>query len=160
MPLSWTWEASIRLVWGLLLWNVNTRPWTRWNNRSIGLHGWDSSMVVGPGIMGFLTHWGLGDFDLMVKIQSSVFFLLIDFFRSCDNAFRWMPWDGNDDNSTLVQAMACCQHVEWCYWICECIFKIINMEGNVEKYCSCVFIYQTRLKTKYAYAWLSYCWSK
>ena len=58
----------------------------------------------------WLTHWSLGDVDVILnimlfKLKSRAEFLSI----SCEIALRWMPQDFTDDKSTLVQVMAWCR---------------------------------------------------
>ena len=57
-----------------------------------------------------LTHWPLGDLNM---IWTNVIFnlaLLIGIFKSSyDNVLTWMPQDLTDDKSTLVQVMAWCR---------------------------------------------------
>ena len=55
-----------------------------------------------------LTHWHLGHLDTILKIQFSIFVLLIGILRS-NHALRWMPRDPTDDKSTLVQVMPWCR---------------------------------------------------
>ena len=56
-----------------------------------------------------LSHWPLGNLDMILKKFIFGVILLIDIFTiSSDNALRWMPRDLADDKSTLVQIMAWC----------------------------------------------------
>ena len=56
-----------------------------------------------------LTHWFLGDLDV---IQNEIFNIVLLIFMSWfpyDNALRRMTQDSTDDKSTLVQVMAWCR---------------------------------------------------
>ena len=57
-----------------------------------------------------LTHWPLGDLNVILKMQSSILVYFIGIFKSSyDNVLKWMPQDLTDDKSTLVQVMAWCR---------------------------------------------------
>ena len=57
-----------------------------------------------------LTHWPLGDLNVILKNVIFNLALLIGIFKSSyDNVLRWMPQDLTDDKSTLVQVMAWCR---------------------------------------------------
>ena len=53
-----------------------------------------------------LTHWPLGDLNMILKNVIFNLALLIGILKSYDNVLRWMPQDLTNDKSTLVQAMA------------------------------------------------------
>ena len=69
------------------------------------------------GLLGFnLTHWPLGDLNVILKMQISILVLLIGIFKSSyDNVLRWMPQNLTDDKSTLVQVVAWCHYLNQ-YW--------------------------------------------
>ena len=56
------------------------------------------------GSVSILTHWPLGDLDVILKLQFSILFFdwYLHIVYSKDNALRWMPRDLTDDKSTLV----------------------------------------------------------
>ena len=55
------------------------------------------------------THWPLGNFnDILDMWFSNGFQWLIGWGISCEIALIWMSLDFTDDQSTLVQVMACC----------------------------------------------------
>ena len=61
-------------------------------------------------ISGMLTHWPLGDLNEILKTWFSIlFYWLVSYRSSHDNAFWWMWQDPADHQSTLVQVMAWCR---------------------------------------------------
>ena len=57
-----------------------------------------------------LTHWSLGDLDVISKMEFSVLFhwFVYSALFFYHNALRWMPQDLTDDKSALLQVMAWC----------------------------------------------------
>ena len=78
-----------------------------------------------------VNHWSLADLDTILKIKKKVNFqsyLLIDIFRFCDNALRWMPQDLINDKLTLVQVMAWC-HQATSHYLSQCRSRSISPYG-------------------------------
>ena len=60
--------------------------------------------------IGWLTHWPMGDLNIIFKNVIFNLALLIGIFKSSyDKVLRWMPQDHTDDKSTLVHVMAWCR---------------------------------------------------
>ena len=60
--------------------------------------------------MGMLTHWPLGDLNVILGMQSSILLCWFGTFNSSHgNVLRWMPHDLTDDESTLIQVTAWCR---------------------------------------------------
>ena len=56
----------------------------------------------------FLTHWTLGDFNYIVKVNFKLILIINVWGISCEIAHRWFSLDLTNDRSTLVQVMAWC----------------------------------------------------
>ena len=80
--------------------------WPRWQD-----HGQLPTDDLNLGLHGVcLTHWPLGDLNLILGRQFLMLTLVNDGWGiSYEIALRWMPQDLTDDKSTLVQVMAWCR---------------------------------------------------
>ena len=85
--------------------------WEIWTGMLRGLiHSFLKTYLVNICLLLFndlcLTHWSLGDLDLIFKMKFSMYFYRFP----DDNALRWMSQYLTGDRSTLIQVMAwCCQ---------------------------------------------------
>ena len=73
------------------------RPYWCWNQNIPGFRPWSSS-----GGLRELTHWPLGDLNVILKNVIYNLALLIGIYESSyDNVLRWMPQDLTDDKSNI-----------------------------------------------------------
>ena len=76
-----------------------------------------------------LTHWPLGDLDVIFKNLIFNLILLIGILRSLyDNALQWMRQNITDDKSTLVQVMAWCRQAT-SHYLSQCWLRSLSPYG-------------------------------
>ena len=89
----------------------------------------DSDVLDSESCLVELTHWRLGDLNIILKNIIFNPVLLIGILKSShDNALPWMPEVLTEDNSTLIQVMASCRQ-ETGHCLSQCWLSALSPYG-------------------------------
>ena len=84
----------------------------------------NKASVVAQSPLTALTHWPLGDLNVIFKLIS----VIVGWGISCEIAFRWMSLDLTDGKSTLIQVMAWCRQAT-SHYLSQCWPRSMSLYG-------------------------------